>query len=59
MRIRSTINGGVARVDDEYGQRLIAAGGWEVAEALTAKPARKQRARKTKPAPAQEPTTEE
>ncbi|QBP31042.1 hypothetical protein SEA_REFUGE_20 [Mycobacterium phage Refuge] len=35
MQIRSTINGGVAEVDDDYAERLIEAGGWEVAEALT------------------------
>ncbi|AMO43986.1 head-tail connector protein [Mycobacterium phage Bactobuster] len=60
MRIKSTTNGGFAEVDDEYGQRLIDAGGWEVAEALDApKPARKPRAPKSKPAPKQEPKSEE
>jgi hypothetical protein len=46
MQIRSTINGGVAEVDDEYGKRLIEAGGWEVAEALA--PTKQKRHRRTK-----------
>ncbi|QBJ00206.1 hypothetical protein SEA_PHARAOH_17 [Mycobacterium phage Pharaoh] len=47
MQIRSTINGGVAEVDDDYAERLIEAGGWELAEALTA-PHKPRRARRTK-----------
>ncbi|AAC18458.1 hypothetical protein SEA_LAKES_20 [Mycobacterium phage Lakes] len=51
MRIQSTVNGGFAEVSDEYAQRLIAAGGW--------KRPRKPRTTKPKPAPKQEPATEE
>ncbi|UJD20857.1 hypothetical protein SEA_ZIMMER_19 [Mycobacterium phage Zimmer] len=43
MQIRSTINGGLAEVDDDYAERLIDAGGWEVAEALAPKPKRIRR----------------
>ncbi|AXH48793.1 hypothetical protein SEA_STEAMY_18 [Mycobacterium phage Steamy] len=46
MKIRSTLNGGVAEVDDDYAERLIEAGGWEVAEALA--PTKTKRIRRTK-----------
>ncbi|AHJ86384.1 hypothetical protein 40AC_20 [Mycobacterium phage 40AC] len=59
MRIRSKANGGLAEVDDDYGQRLIEAGGWEVVEALAQKPARRPRTTKPKTAPVKEPKNEE
>ncbi|AHG23799.1 head-tail connector protein [Mycobacterium phage EagleEye] len=60
MQIRSTINGGVAEVEDALGERLISLGGWESAEDKP-KPARKSPAKKAaaKTAPAQEPSTQE
>uniref|UniRef100_A0AAU8GTG4 Head-to-tail connector protein n=1 Tax=Mycobacterium phage BabyBack TaxID=3158877 RepID=A0AAU8GTG4_9CAUD len=54
MRIRFP-NGSVAEVSDEFGERLIAAGGVENADA----PVKKPRTTKTKPAPVEEPKTEE
>ncbi|QFG10388.1 head-tail connector protein [Mycobacterium phage Anthony] len=57
MLIKSTLNGGLAEVDPEYAERLIADGSWESAE----KPARKKPGPKpkSKPAPTQEPSTQE
>ncbi|ASW31364.1 head-to-tail connector protein [Mycobacterium phage Lokk] len=58
MKIRSTINGGLAEVDDDYAAELIAGGNWEAADAP--KPARKPRSPRTpKPAPEEEPKSEE
>ncbi|ASR86126.1 head-to-tail connector protein [Mycobacterium phage BobSwaget] len=58
MKIRSTINGGLAEVDDDFAVELIAAGAWEAVDAP--KPARKPRSPRTpKPAPAEEPKSEE
>ncbi|QFP95502.1 hypothetical protein SEA_GAUGELDP_19 [Mycobacterium phage GaugeLDP] len=52
MRIQSTYNGAHAEVSDEQAERLIAAGGWRLP--------RKPRAPKhSKPAPVEEPKTEE
>ena len=57
MFLRSTYNGGVVEVDEEFGTQLIAEGGFE-----PYKP-RKKRAPKTEEAPAdeatEEPTTED
>ena len=53
MQIRSTLNGGLAEVDDEFAAQLIEAGGWEAAD----KPVRKRRSHK--PAPEKEPQNEE
>lgn len=52
MQIRSTLNGGIAEVDDDFAAELINAGGWEAAD----KPVRKRR---SKSAPVEEPKTEE
>ena len=57
MKIRSTLNGGVAEVDDVFGKQLIEAGGWEAADAPAEKPVRKPRVRK--PAAAEETKSEE
>lgn len=52
MRIQSTANGGFAEVDDEDAARLIAAGGWRV-------PRKPRTPKHSKPAPVEEPETEE
>ncbi|AZS08221.1 hypothetical protein PBI_IRONMAN_19 [Mycobacterium phage IronMan] len=57
MKLRSTINGGFAEVSDEDAPQMIASGWFEAVEAP--KPARKPRAPKSKPAPKQEPKSEE
>lgn len=56
MQIRSTINGGLAEVDDELAERLTAGQDWEL---VTAKPARKKPGPKPKPAPEPEPAPAE
>ncbi|ACE79945.1 hypothetical protein Pukovnik_19 [Mycobacterium phage Pukovnik] len=55
MRIRSTVNGGFADVDPDYAKQLIDSGLFEAVE----KPVAKAPAKRTKPAPKQEPKTEE
>lgn len=57
MKIRSTLNGGSAEVDDVYGRLLIAAGGWVVDGEEPAAP--KTRRTRAKNAPAEEPSSEE
>lgn len=44
MILRSIANGGTAEVDDACGERLLAAGGWEPADA----PVKPKRTRRTK-----------
>lgn len=50
MFLRSTYNGGVVEVDEEFGAQLIAEGGFEPYNP------RKKRAPKTEEAPTEDPT---
>ncbi|AEJ92010.1 head-tail connector protein [Mycobacterium phage Pistachio] len=47
MRIRHKVNGGLAVVDDEYGERLVAGNIWERADAPKPVAAPKRRARRS------------
>ncbi|AOT25470.1 head-tail connector protein [Mycobacterium phage BabyRay] len=51
MRIRHKVNGGLAVVDDEYGERLVAGSIWERADApkSQAAPSRRKRRAAGKP----------
>ncbi|QJD52069.1 hypothetical protein PBI_MA5_16 [Mycobacterium phage MA5] len=53
MRIRHKINGGLAVVDDEYGERLVAGNTWERADAPKATVAPKRRVRRAAAKPAE------
>ncbi|AIS73690.1 hypothetical protein SEA_POCAHONTAS_17 [Mycobacterium phage Pocahontas] len=52
MKIRHKINGGLAEVEDEYGERLVIGGVWERADApkkRAAAPRRRARKSAAKP----------
>lgn len=59
MRIRSTDNGGIVEVDDSFGARLIADGGWEEATASKPTPTKTPTRRARRTAPEKEPETQE
>lgn len=58
MKIRSTLNNGVAEVADDLGAALIASGGWKAAADAPAEPAAARKPR-TRKAPVEEPQNEE